>query len=123
MTAIIHQLYPTSARTAAQRTRLRLTRRGRIVFGTLGVILASCVISFGAMLGSSGAQASVENVGSSAFTYVVAEPGDTLWAIANRVAPAADARDVIYEIKRLNQLEGSGILVGQELAIPLQYTE
>lgn len=106
---------------AAQAT-LRLTRRGRIVFGTLAVLLVVAVLAVVAMLGASQAQASTETLEAVEFEYVVAEPGDSLWSLAQRVAPDSDARDVIYDLKRLNQLEGSDLFIGQELAIPLKYT-
>lgn len=103
--------------------KLRLTRRGRIVFGTLAVLVITTLLAFAAMLGASDAQASLENADPASFEYVVAEPGDSLWSLANRVAPGADARDVIYDIMRLNQMEGSGLMVGQEIAIPLEYMQ
>lgn len=103
--------------------KLRLTRRGRIVIATFALLLAMTALALGAMFSASTAEASVENLDSSAFTYVVAQPGDSLWTLAARVAPDADTRDVIYEIQRLNNIPTSDIQVGQELAIPLKYTE
>lgn len=44
--------------------------------------------------------------------------GDTLWNIAEAVAPERDARDVIFQIKRLNELESSVIYPGQLLEVP-----
>ncbi len=49
--------------------------------------------------------------------------GDTLWSIAskekekNKYYEEKDIRDIIYEIKTLNQLENSYLKVGQELII------
>ena len=120
MTAMIHSDIAT---TDTPRARLRLTRRGRVVFGTLAVAIAVTVLAMVAMFGASHAQASTESVESVGFEYVVAEPGDSLWTLASRVAPGTDARDVIYDIKRLNQLDQSDLYVGQELAIPLKYAE
>jgi Tfp pilus assembly protein FimV len=50
-------------------------------------------------------------------TYVV-EPGDTLWAIAGRVAPGRDPRPVVDGLIEANNLRG-GLQVGQELSIPV----
>ena len=50
-------------------------------------------------------------------------PGDTLWSIAEGIAPEADPRDVIGDITRLNLLRGGELQIGQELAIPAQYSE
>jgi nucleoid-associated protein YgaU len=46
--------------------------------------------------------------------------GDTLWDIAAaHTAPGEDVRRVVYEIQRLNDLDGSVILPGQVLQVPL----
>lgn len=105
-----------------QRSTLRLTRRGRVVFAGLGASFAVALITLAALFFPSSAQAANENTDPTAFEYVVAEPGDSLWSLAQRVAPGVDTRDVVYELKRLNQLEGSDIAVGEELAIPMQYS-
>lgn len=120
MTAMIHGELTPTARTTG---KLRLTRRGRVVFGALAVMLAMAVLAVVALFGASQAQASHEPTDSVAFEYVVAEPGDSLWSLAHRVAPESDPRDVIYDMKRLNQLEQSDLVIGQELAIPLKYTQ
>jgi LysM repeat protein len=53
-----------------------------------------------------------------AVAYTVAA-GDTLWAIAGRLAgPGEDRRPVVSEIRRINALEGSLIHPGQTLLIP-----
>ncbi len=44
--------------------------------------------------------------------------GDTLWGIAESIAPAADPRDVIYEIMRLNGLDDAVVQPGQQLVLP-----
>jgi Tfp pilus assembly protein FimV len=50
-------------------------------------------------------------------TYVVA-PGDTLWSIAQRVAPGQDPRPVVDGLIEANDL-GGGLQAGQELSIPV----
>jgi len=49
---------------------------------------------------------------------VTVAPGDTLWAIATRRYPDADARQKVFEIERLNGLGGSAIVPGQRLRVP-----
>ena len=49
---------------------------------------------------------------------VTVESGQSLWAIAQTVAPSADPREVIDSIMRLNQLSSYDVVPGQELAIP-----
>jgi len=101
-------------------TRLRLTRRGRLVFGTLLTLLVSAILAGIATLGATQAAASNE-VGGADFGYVVVQPGETLWSVATELDPASDPRDLIAEIVRLNQLEGSGVQAGQPIAVPLRF--
>jgi len=81
--------------------------------------IAFAAISGGSALASGGDEAAATAV----FETVTVLPGDTLWSIANTVAPTADPRDVIGEISRLNMLRGGELQIGQELAIPAQYTD
>ena len=46
---------------------------------------------------------------------VVAQPGDTLWAIAQRVAPQANISDLVDQLVRIN---GDAIVAGQLVRIP-----
>ncbi|HEX9342697.1 MAG TPA: LysM peptidoglycan-binding domain-containing protein [Actinomycetota bacterium] len=48
--------------------------------------------------------------------YTVA-PGDTLWSIANQIAPGRDPRPVIDRLQAANHLYGS-LQAGQTLTIP-----
>ena len=50
-------------------------------------------------------------------TYVV-EPGDTLWNIASRFAPATDPRVVVDAIASANGVDPGALVPGQQLAIP-----
>lgn len=100
--------------------RLRLTRRGRIVIGLLLTMAVAALLAGAGMFAASQAQAATEDSGEQ-FTYVVAEPGDSLWSLATRVAPGADPRDVIDDVMRLNQLQTADIEAGQQIAIPKAY--
>ena len=57
-----------------------------------------------------------------AFETVTVLPGDTLWSIAAEAAPASDPRDVIDDIRRLNNLTSGMIQVGASIAIPTAYS-
>lgn len=106
------------------RSRLRLTARGRAVLLALASIPLAIGIAFAAISGGSAlASGGDEAATSTVFETVTVLPGDTLWSIASSVAPTADPRDVIGEISRLNMLRGGELQIGQELAIPAQYTE
>ena len=104
---------------AATRTRLRLTRRGRMVF----TALAALPIAIGVLLGSlasGGAVAGIDDgTGPAVFDTVVVGAGDTLWGIAESLAPTADPREVIHEIMQLNGLRDPVVQPGQRLALPV----
>ena len=95
--------------------RLRLTRRGRIVVALLIVLLAaavSVVIADGV-----GRPHRRSPVPSSAPAVVVVHPGDTLWGIAERVAPGRDTRAVVAELQQLNLLPTAEVRAGQRLRL------
>lgn len=97
--------------------RLRLTRRGRIVFTTLAAVPV-VVWALATVLGAGGAAAEVDG-GAAMFEYVTIHQGDSLWGIAESIAPNGDPRVVIDEIIRLNGLEGAVVEPGQRLALPV----
>ncbi len=100
------------------RTRLRLTRRGRVVL----TVLATVPIVVGVLVGtlsSGGAIAGIDDGrATTTFETVVVGAGDSLWGIAESIAPNADPREVIYEIMRLNGLRDAVVQPGQELVLP-----
>ncbi|GAA1957511.1 LysM peptidoglycan-binding domain-containing protein [Microbacterium aquimaris] len=108
--------------TPQPRTRLRMTARGRRVFTALAAFpVAACVAV--AVISGGGALASRDaGADPASFSTVVVGAGDSLWSIAERVAPSSDPRDVIDDIARLNALDGVAVSAGQELAIPTRYT-
>jgi hypothetical protein len=100
------------------RTRLRLTRRGRVVFTTLAAApLVAWALTV--VLGSGGAAAETESLRTTAFQYVTVGAGESLWAIAESIAPNDDPRVVIDEIIRLNGLDDALVEPGQRLALPV----
>lgn len=108
-------------RTAAPavRTRLRLTRRGRIVLTTLAAVPVLIGVGFGVL---NGGQASAGNTpGNAQFDTLTIQPGETLWQLAEETAPNADPRDFVQDVVSLNALDGSGLQAGQKIAIPAQY--
>lgn len=113
----------TSVANGAPRTHLRLTRRGRVVFTTLGA--APLVIGSLALALNGGVAAAAEDAGharaSAAFDYVTIEAGQSLWQLAETVAPREDPREVIADIVNLNQLASEAVQPGQRLALPADY--
>ena len=103
--------------------RLRITRRGRIVLASLvSLPLIAGLVAF-AILGFGGASSATASgdAGSASFEYVTVQAGETLWGLAEEIAPAADPRDVIADIVNLNQLSSAEVQPGQKLAVPSRY--
>ena len=100
--------------------RLRLTRRGRVVFTTIvaGPLAAMALVT--ALNG--GIATATSDVSTGTFDYVTVESGQSLWQLAETIAPNADPRDVISDIVRLNQLESSVVHPGERLAVPPAYS-
>ena len=109
---------------AAATLRLRMTARGR---RALALLVAAPVLAFGALAGGgvlgdalTGAVASA-SLETAQFERVTVLPGQSLWQIAQALAPEADPRDVVAEIELLNGISGA-IQPGAQLAIPTEYS-
>ena len=113
---------PTRPPGGAVVTRVRLTRRGRIV--VLALIAASMVLvaALAWLAGTARADAARSGVPSSAVYHslrtVTVQPGQSLWSIASRYEPGSDPRDVIQQIIDLNALGGTSVQPGQQLWLP-----
>ena len=101
--------------------RLRLTKRGRAVLTTLAAT-PLVIAAFLFALNGGGATASLEG-SDVAFQYVTVETGQSLWQLAEQLAPQADPREVIADIMQLNQLRSPDVYAGEQLAIPAEYTK
>ena len=104
----------------APASHLRLTTRGRVVLAAL-VALPFLIAGGLAALGGGSATASNES-SSSTFDYVQVASGQSLWELAESIAPQADPRDVVSDILHLNQLGSADVQPGQRLAVPEQYS-
>ena len=105
------------ARRNAARTReiQRVYRRRRVsAIATLAALTMAAVISVFSVFGAS-ANADDSTGRALAPKYMVAQPGDTLWSIGERIAPNASITEVVDELVRLN---GSSISSGQLVRIP-----
>ena len=104
---------------AARRAPLRLTRRGRLA-AMLGMLLLASLLSalvFVLAMGPANGRSAAPARAGSAPTVTV-QPGDTLWAIASRVAPKADPRVTVQQIIDRNELAGASVEAGQVLVLP-----
>lgn len=109
------------ASSASRRTRLRLTRRGRLV---LTALAAAPVIAATAWFGVSTGSASADNRTTGAeVQHVTVLPGQSLWQVAEAVAPNADPRDVVDAIVDMNALQTTVVTPGETLAVPPQYAK
>ena len=100
------------ARPAAARPRLRLTARGRFVLVVLPAVLAATAALVSVAPALAQAQPTLPS------RTVVVGTGDTLWSIAERIAPGADPRDVVAAIERANDLSGAAVQAGERLVLP-----
>jgi hypothetical protein len=112
---------PAAAPAAPARSHLRLTKRGRAVFTTLAAIPLVIGAFLFAINGGS-ATATLEGAPAGSYEYVTVEAGQSLWALAEDLAPSADPRDVISDILHFNGMSSAELVPGQRLAIPTQYT-
>jgi Tfp pilus assembly protein FimV len=106
----------------APTTRLRLTARGRRVLAAVAALPAVVAVVFAVLSGGGAIATSAEGAPSGTFTEVTVMSGESLWSIAEQIAPADDPRDVVDAIVRLNALESSAVAAGQRLSIPVEYT-
>jgi LysM repeat protein len=96
---------------APQMSPVRLTRRGRYAVLVLLLVLATVLVALVAVPGEAA------DPPGPAPTAVV-QPGDTLWSIAGRYAPARDRFRTIDEIRRLNGITDYTVHPGQRLILP-----
>lgn len=106
----------------AKATRLRLTARGRRALLAISALPVAVGIVVSAFAGGSALASGVQAT-SVSFDTVTVLPGDTLWSLAAEVAPEADPRVVVEDVKRLNNLSSGHIQVGTEISIPVAYTD
>lgn len=107
--------------TGAESARLRLTRRGRVVVGSVLAIAAAAAASVVVLTAAAGAQAADHAQGGGGYAgmrEVVVRPGQTLWSIAAAAEPSADPRVVVQQIMTVNSLTSTQIQVGQLLWVP-----
>ena len=97
---------------SSQQSSLKITRRGRLVFASL---LALPVLAASIFLASPGAQAGAE---SGELEYYTVLSGESLWDIAEHLAPERDPREVIDRLRGANSLTGFDVKPGERLVVP-----
>ncbi|TAK69420.1 MAG: LysM peptidoglycan-binding domain-containing protein [Actinomycetota bacterium] len=101
--------------TSRRKGPARLTRRGRLVLLVLLVLLMFAAVSFGR---SASSEASSE-AARPATRELIVQPGQSLWQIAQHVAPGVDPREMVLRIRDLNDLDSSLVVPGQPLVVPV----
>jgi hypothetical protein len=99
--------------TVGSKRPVRLTARGRLVV----VLVALVLLVVGFSLGHVASQAAGPGRHVAPPTITV-QPGETLWRLAERVAPGSDPRLVVTRIEQLNHLDSPAVLAGQQLVVP-----
>ncbi|WP_394280267.1 LysM peptidoglycan-binding domain-containing protein [Microbacterium sp.] len=103
-------------------TRLRLTVRGRRVLAAVASVPAVVALVISIVSGGGALASGEQGAPSGSFETVTVLPGDSLWSIAEAIAPSHDPRDVIDDIMSLNALSSAAVDAGQSLAVPAEYT-
>lgn len=126
----------TALRPAVGESRLRLTRRGRVVFTALAAIplviaaftfalnggMATATVTHGAE--SQGEQSQGEQsqgAQSSTPATLTVYAGESLWGMAQELAPTEDTREVVAQILKTNSLANAEVRPGQQLVVPALY--
>jgi LysM repeat protein len=103
---------------SAQPVPLRLTNRGRVVLRALVIVLMLLVMATSGLALARGARAADGAAPAVVVHTHVVLPGETLWGIAQRVAPHDDPRDTVARIAEFNSLTTTAVRAGQRLALP-----
>jgi hypothetical protein len=101
-------------RVGGQAQRVQLTRRGRLV--VVLSVLAMLVVGFS--IGGHVSSQAASSTGVQHARTVTVEPGESLWAVAVRIAPHADPRLVVDRIAQINHLSADQVFAGQQLVVP-----
>ena len=99
--------------------RLRITKRGRVVLTSLAALP---VVAGVMVLALNGGGATATGSSGAELEQITVQAGESLWSLAEDLAPGVDPRDVISDIQSVNRLETGTIRAGQVLMLPAEYT-
>ncbi len=112
------QLRVAATGAGARKRPLRLTTRGRVVLLAATILaLFAVVVAFGGFTAEATGAVPGPGVGPVA-AVVVVQPGESLWSIAQQVAPGSDPRETVSRIRDLNGLADAIVTPGQSLVVP-----
>jgi hypothetical protein len=98
--------------------RLHLTRRGRAVF----TALAAIPVVVGVMIVALNGGGATATSSSGELELVTLQAGQSLWQLAEEIAPENDPRDVVSDIIAVNDLRSGSVQAGQRIALPAEYS-
>jgi hypothetical protein len=102
-----------------RRSHLRMTKRGRaVLLSAVAAPVVLAALAFGINAGGATATSS-----STPLAKVTVVGGETLWGVAQQIAPNADPRDVIADLESVNRLGSANIYPGEQLLSPAQYSK
>lgn len=85
--------------------------RGAVVLG----LAAGSIFGF---VSTAVATSSTSQSASSDFEYVTVSAGQTLWGLAESLAPNTNPQDWMQEVVNLNNLSTTDLIPGQRIAVP-----
>ena len=85
--------------------------RGAVVLG----LAAGSIFGF---VSTAVATGSTSQSASSDFEYVTVSAGQTLWGLAESLAPNTNPQDWMQEVVNLNNLSTTDLIPGQRIAVP-----
>ena len=92
---------------------MRLTLRGKIVLFFISIMMIT-----GAVMLSVHTGFAVKDDGKVNYVFYTVQPNDTLWEIAEKYTQdGEDVRKTLYEIKKINDIDGRDIVAGMRLAV------
>jgi LysM repeat protein len=107
----------TTIRTATP--RLRITARGRAV--VTGLVALPIVTAVGLLVLNGGGAIATGSAPSEPLKSVTVMAGESLWDLAEDIAPQDDPREVIADLVSLNTLVSAEVRPGQQLDVPREY--
>ena len=108
-----------AVRVPSAQPRLRLTKRGRVVFTSLAAVP---VVAGVMLLALNGGGATATSSSGAELEEVTVQAGQSLWSLAEDIAPGVDPRDVVSDILSVNQLPTGSVQAGQRLMLPAEYS-
>ncbi|WP_255546651.1 LysM peptidoglycan-binding domain-containing protein [Glaciihabitans sp. dw_435] len=117
---VAHNSSADAERTQAPKSHLRITARGRAVLLTL--VTTPLVVGALLLAINSGGAIATDSGSATPLETVTVFAGESLWQLAEDIAPNSDPRDVIADIVSLNQLDSSSVHPGQQLDVPAKYS-